>query len=301
MDFSSSLVCQGGADAVFALIDGSVGGADGGGSGKGATLWADQVGGSNDDYCSNVAIDNAGHAFVIGTYQFGSELEFGQTGALPIIDQALGSPAWMYLAKLDLQTAEQTPNSRPWLWSTSIGTGKQALSPIAMIVVDGDVVIAGKIASGPQSLLGKTLTSPYFVARFDGGNGAAKWVQEIGSGCDVVVVNLVAMSGRILVSGTYRQGCTLGGIPFPPPFPLGNAFLAQIDAGSGNSIAAKGFANSAHPSSMVGIVDLPSDSPLDPNGSVSLFTYSSNIDLGNAVGVLSSTSTSASCLAALAP
>jgi len=301
-DLAPSLVCQGGADSVFALLDGSDGGADGGGTGgKGATLWADQVGGSNDDYCSNVAIDNAGHAFVIGTYQFGSELKFGQLSPLPVIDQAVGSPTWIYLARLDLQTAAQSPDSRPWLWAQSIGTGKQVLSPVKMIVVDGDVLVAGKLVSGPQSVLGTTLTSPYFVARFDGVSGNPKWVKEIGPGCGVTVTSLAAASGRIVVSGSYVTACTFGGVPFAPPSPRGNAFLAQIDGSSGNSIFAQGFANPENTSTVLGTVGLPGDSPLDPNGTLSLFTYSSEIDLGHAVGVLSSTSVSASCLAALAP
>jgi hypothetical protein len=287
---------------VFALLDGSDGGADGGGTGgKGATLWADQVGGSNDDYCSNVAIDNAGHAFVIGTYQFGSELKFGQLSPLPVIDQAVGSPTWIYLARLDLQTAAQSPDSRPWLWAQSIGTGKQVLSPVKMIVVDGDVLVAGKLVSGAQSVLGTTLTSPYFVARFDGVSGNPKWVKEIGPGCGVTVTSLAAASGRIVVSGSYVTACTFGGVPFAPPSPRGNAFLAQIDGSSGNSIFAQGFANPENTSTVLGTVGLPGDSPLDPNGTLSLFTYSSEIDLGHAVGVLSSTSVSASCLAALAP
>jgi hypothetical protein len=300
---SPSLKCQGGTDSVFALIDGSDSSdADGGGGGgKGATLWADQVGGSNDDYCNNVAIDNAGHAFVLGTYLFGSELTFGQLPTLPVIDQAIGSPTWMYLAKLDLQTAAQSPDSKPWLWAQSIGTGKQALSPVTLITVNGDVVVAGKLVSGPQSLLGMTLTSPYFVARFDGGSGELKWAKEIGPGCGVTVTSLAAVNGVIVVSGTYVTACTFGSVPFAPPYRTGNAFLAQLDASSGNSIIAKGFADSENTNKVLGTVGLPSTSPLNPNGTLSLFVYSSNIDLGAAVGVLSSTSTSASCLAAVAP
>jgi len=301
-DLAPSLVCQGGSDSVFALLDDSDGGADGGGTGgKGATLWADQVGGSNDDYCSNVAIDNAGHAFIIGTYKFGSELTFGQLPPLPVIDQAIGSPTWMYLAKLDLQTAAQSSESKPWIWATSIGTDKQALSPVTMIAVDGDVLIAGKLVSGPQTVLGTALTSPYFVARFDGGSGKPKWVKEIGPGCGVTIASLAAANGRIVVSGTYVTACTFGGVPFAPPSPRGNAFVAQIDGSSGSSIFAQGFANAGNTSTVLGTVGLPGDSPLDPNGTLSLFSYSSEIDLGDAVGVLSSTSVSASCLAALAP
>ena len=216
-DLWPSLVCQGGVDAVFALIDSSEPDG-GGGGGKGATLWADQVGGSNDDFCSNVAIDDTGDAaFVIGTYQYGSELKFGNT-SLPVIDQAIGSPTWMYLAKLDL-TATQSPDAgqSPWQWAVNIGSGKQALSPVAMIAVDGDVVVAGQLLSGPQSVLGKALTSPYFVARFRGGDGGPMWIQEIGPGCGVTNPRLAVANGSIMVSGSYTKACTFGGVPFAPP------------------------------------------------------------------------------------
>jgi hypothetical protein len=309
-DISPSLGCQGGSDAVFALIDASEPDG-GGGGGNGATLWADQVGGPNDEYCTTVASDNSGNAYVIGTYRFGSELKFelnsGQTSSLPVNDQAIGNPTWIYLAKLDLQQAAltaQDPKAKPpWLWATSIGTGTQALTPITMIAVDGDVVVAGKLTSGPQSVLGATLTSPYFIARFAGDSGKPLWVQEIGPGCGVMVSSLAAASGGVLVvSGTYSQACSFGAVPFASPDSTGgNAFLAQIEASSGKNIFAQGFANPGHPSKVLGTVGLPSASPIDPNGSLSLFTYSSEINLGSAVGVLSSTSVSASCLAALAP
>jgi len=308
-DISPSLGCQGGSDAVFALIDASEPDG-GGGGGKGATLWADQIGGPNDEYCNAVASDSSGNAYVIGTYQFGSELKFklnsDKTTSLPVIDQAVGNPTWMYLAKLDLQQAAQAatdPKARsPWLWARSIGTGKQALTPVAMIAVDGDVVVAGKLNSGPQSVLGTTLTSPYFIARFAGDSGKQLWVQEIGPGCGVSVSSLaVASAGVLMVSGSYSQACSFGAVPFAPPDSRGNAFLAQIEASSGKNIFAQGFANPGNTSKVLGTVGLPSVSPLDPSGTLSLFTYSSEIDLGSAVGVLSSTSVSASCLAALAP
>jgi hypothetical protein len=300
-DISPSLGCQGGSDAVFALIDASEPDG-GGGGGQGSTLWADQVGGSNDEYCNTVASDNSGNAYVIGTYRFGSELKFGLTAPLPVIDQAIGNPTWMYLAKLDLQAAKQNPDSSPWLWATSIGTGTQALTPVAMIAVDDDIVVAGQLISGPQSVLGTTLTSPYFIARFAGDSGKQLWVQEIGPECGVSVSSLaVANGGVLMVSGSYSQACSFGAVPLAPPDSRGNAFLAQIEASSGKNIFAQGFANPGNTSKVRGTVGLPSVNPLDPSGTISLFTYSSEIDLGSAAGVLSSTSVSASCLAALAP
>jgi hypothetical protein len=228
-------------------------------------------------------------------------LKFGNT-SLPVIDQAIGSPTWMYLAKLDL-TATQSPDAgqSPWQWAVNIGSGKQALSPVAMIAVDGDVVVAGQLLSGPQSVLGKALTSPYFVARFRGGDGGPMWIQEIGPGCGVTNPRLAVANGSIMVSGSYTKACTFGGVPFAPPCTTGNAFLAQIQASDGANIIAKGFADSTNSNKVLGTVGLPSSSPLDPNGTLSLFTYSTSIDFGQAVGALSSTAASASCLTALAP
>jgi archaellum component FlaF (FlaF/FlaG flagellin family) len=295
-DLSSSLVCQGGTDLVVARIDSSTPDA-GTNSGNGAIMWADEVGGINDEYCGTLAMDAQSNAYVVGTYKFGSDLAFGST-TLPMVDSA-GSTAWMYLAKLD--------PANTWTWAKAIGTGNQSITPTAILAIDvdsasSDVIVTGTINSGSQSFsmdgVDVVLDSPNFVARFEGSTGNLILVKGIA----VIVNSMAADGGHVLATGSYRAAGSLGPVSLPPPDATG-AFVAQIDGSSGAVVAAKGYGLSQYPNNAVGVVGIAGAAGTDQSGSLLLLSYQSKLDLGAPIGVVqpSSTSSSASCLARIAP
>ena len=297
-DFSSSLACKGGTDLVVARIDSSTPDA-GTNTGNGTIVWADEVGGINDEYCGTLTMDAQSNTYVVGTYRFGSEVAFGST-TLPMVDSA-GSTAWMYLAKLG-------PDNK-WIWAKRIGAGAQSITPTAILAVDNvdgassDVIVAGTIEVG--SLLfstdnvGVVLDSPNFMARFDGSTGEElRWVK----GMAVVVNSMAADGGHILATGSYSAAGNLGSASLSPPLKTG-AFIAEIDGSNGAVVAAKGYGSSQYLNSGAGVVAITGAAGSDENGSLLLLSYASQLDLGPPIGVLRATATAstASCLARIAP
>ena len=298
-DLSSSLVCHGGTDLVLARIDSSDGQPDAGtNSSNGTIVWADEVGGINDEYCGTLTLDAQSNTYVVGTYRFGSQVAFGST-TLPMVDSA-GSTAWMYLAKLG-------PDNK-WIWAKGIGKGVQSITPTAILAfdVDGassDVIVAGTINASSLSFstdggVGVVLDSPNFIARFAGLTGNLLWVKGIAAAVNSMVVE----GGNILATGSYGAAGILGPASLPPPDSTG-AFIAEIDGSSGAVVGAKGYGLSQYPNSASGIVGITSAAGLGASGSLLLLSYTSQLDLGPPIGVLRATATtsSASCLASIAP
>jgi hypothetical protein len=310
-DLSPSLLCQGGTDLVVARIDSSDSDA-GTNSGNGAIVWADEVGGTNDEYCGTLAMDAQSNTYVVGTYRFGSEVTFGTT-TLPMVGQA-GTTAWMYLAKLDPHNS--------WVWAQGYGTGNQAITPTSMIALDSDVLVAGTIGTGPLSFQGVAVDSPTFIARFQGSTGNLGWIEGLGNGGNLTITSMTESGGHILVSGSYDTACTLGAIPLPAPSLGGGGFVAELDGSDGAVFAAKGFVDPKDPSNAdavvntAGIVGLSGAGGTAQDGSLLLLTYTSKLDLGPPIGVLQtevqatsggvsgtvgSVTTVGSCLATLGP
>ncbi len=296
-DLSPSLLCQGGTDLVVARIDSSDSQLDAGtNNGNGTVVWADEVGGINDENCGTLTMDAQSNTYVVGNYRFGSEVTFGNT-TLPMVDHA-NQTAWMFLAKLDADNH--------WTWAKGIGTGNQSITPTAILAVDvdsasSDVVVAGTTNSGSQSFsmdsVAVVIDPPNFMARFKGSTGELDWVK----GMAVVVNSMTADGGHILATGSYGAACTLGAISLPTPDSIG-AFIAQIDGSNGAVIGAKGYGLSQYPNSAFGIIGITSAAEPDQSDSLLLVSYTSKLDLGPPIGVLqpASTSSSASCLARIA-
>ncbi len=326
-DLSPDLFCKGGTDLVVArLHGGSVGTAsatqDGGTTGIGGeVVWADDVGGVNDEYCSGLAIDSASGAYVVGTYRFGSTVSFGNLASLPVVDNA-NEGVWMFIAKSEPDPADATGNAYRWVWSSGIGVGAETFTPQAIMTSSGtssdagaprqDVVVAGAVANGtsfsgvvsngtsfsatmglPSSSAGLDGGSANgngattFIARFDGSTGDLLWVSGLGAGTPVSVKSLAEEGGVILVTGTYGPACTactLGAIPLSVPG-TGGAFIAQIDPGTGAVKGAKGFGMSGYGNSGAGVVGLDLSTGAS-QGSLLLLTFTSAIDLGLPVGVV---------------
>ncbi len=281
-DASRPQYCQGGTDVVVARISSSQGDA---GAGGGTVLWSDEVGGTNEEYCGTLATDAESNTYVAGTYSFASDVEFGKQAsdgqaalpALPVVDHAAGT-AWMFLAKLDSRNR--------WAWAQGIGTGSQTIAPQAMTAFGSDVIVAGTV-NGGSSFGGVALNAPTFIARFDGATGSLVWVKGIGSGTVMTVKSLAEEGGHLLVSGSYGPSCTscaIGAVALATPGASGG-FIAQIDASSGAVVAAKGFGTPLKTNGAAGVIGLD-QSTGNLTGSILLLTFSSQLDLGPPIGVV---------------
>jgi len=302
-DFSSSLDCAGGVDIVLARIDPSKGGSDGGSAGttlQDASVWVQQIGGTNDEDCSALAMDAESSTYIAGTYKFGSELRFGNA-TLPV----LGSPAdsRMFLAKLD--------SNNQWVWAEAIGNDGQSIQPDSMFVLGGvDVVLAGRISGSLGSLQGQDLTSPAFVAKFSGSNGNLLWIQGIdavsgGQSADVHVVSLTEEAGNILLVGNYDKAYTLGTTPMPEPSSRGASFVARLSGADGRVMDARGYGDPGvnNANQGVAIVGLDGAQANGANGSILLLNFTGALDFGTPFGAIQSVSVSSydSALVKLAP
>jgi hypothetical protein len=298
-DFSPSLLCQGGEDIVVAGLDGATG----------ATLWAEQIGGTNDEDCAAVAMDVEGGTYVVGTYRFGSELRFGDLPVLPILAETTGA-AWTYLAKrmAAVPVDAGAAGVGRWGWARSLGTGKQSITPQALLPLatptGADIVLAGRIGGSSTMFLGVDLKALAFVARFDGATGGLKWLQGLGGGTEVNVRAMAEADGRIELAGSYLASFVMGPAALPEPHPSGGAFVAQLDTESGAVLAARGYGSPAAGNGGLGVTVRSETGGDDPNASLVLLTFSNQMDLGHPVGVVMGSSATgsatASCLAKLA-
>ena len=295
-DLGASLSCAGGTDLVVARF-GNAESADGGVA-DGAALWADEIGGVNDENCTALAMDGDSNSYIAGTYRFGSEVTFANSGAkvttLPIMDQA-NNVAWTFLAKLG-------PDNL-WKWARSIGAGAQSVTTNLLAAVDQDLVVVGT-ATGQQPVLGMATNSPSFIARFSGANGDLLWVAGLGTPGMTIVSLSDGGNGRILVAGNYGPGCgascKLGGIPLPQASST-SAFVAQIDSSNGAVASAKGFAMPQNTNSASGAIGLRESA--GSVGGVVLLANTTGVDFGPPVGVLQSPNIeeTISCLARMEP
>jgi hypothetical protein len=281
-DLWPTLRSNGGADLVVAALDGS---------NNGATLWAAQVGGANDEDCGEIAMDSHSNTFVVGNYRFGSKVVFGNLEALPIIGQV--GDAWMYMAKFG-------PDGEA-VWANEWGAPGQTIKPTAMVEFDDDLFVAGGIVSGALSLGGVDLGANTFVARYDGSNGALRWLKGIGAGGQVSVLAMAdGGQGMLLVTGAYQSAFALGSVSLSPPGSSGATFVARLDVASGVVLAATGYGDPRFPGNHpVGIVGLAGGQAV---GSMLLSSFSETMNLGLPVGLVPSSTPSPSfCLAGLAP
>jgi hypothetical protein len=285
-DFSPSLDCMGGTDVILARIELRSAGVDGGSSAitlRGATKWATQVGGTNDEDCAALAMDSESSTYVLGTYRFGSTLSFGQT-TLPMVGRTADTR--LFLAKLS--------SNNEWLWAKDIGSDNQTVQPDAMIAVGTDVVIAGRISGASHSVLGSDLPSPAFVAKLSGSTGDLVWIQEsldVGfaqESAGVQVSRMTDAGGNILIAGNYVAAYTLATTPMPKPSIAQAAFVAQLAGSSGAILAARGYGDPevGNESLAVGIVGRTDAVGSEADSSLLLLNFAGQLNFGAPVGVL---------------
>jgi hypothetical protein len=247
----------------------------------GKPLWAQEIGGTNNEDCSALAVDSQSNTIVAGTYRFASEVRVGGLDPLPIV--GVVGAAWLYVAKLD--------STGKAVWAQSFGRSNQSIIPTAMVALGTDFVLAGTTSSNSldtQAQKGTDFGSTTFVARFDG-DGKAKWIQGLGAGGGLQVTSISNVSDRILVAGNYLRGCTLGSavLAAPAAYAGSGSFVAQLDIGTGDLVAAKGYGDSIHTNKTAGLVGRLDGTGSELDSSIVLLSFNGAVDLGSPLGALS--------------
>jgi hypothetical protein len=293
---------QGGTDIVLAGLDGATG----------DTLWAAQVGGTNDEDCAGVAVDGQSNTYVVGTYRFGSVVTFGSLPALPMVVEP--KAVRMFVAKLGPQSpsgvadagAQDASSGLNAAWAVPFGEGTQTIVPTAMLALGSDVVVAGTIPSGALSWNGVDLgASGTFVARFDGSTGELDWITGIGTAANVKVKALAERAnGGFLLTGAYYDAFILGTttLASPPISGAGATFVAELDT-NGNVLAAKGYGDPTYANWPVGVIGRTGGTAYEQDGSLLMLGFQGRLNLGQPIGLLSPSNgqVQAICIATLAP
>jgi hypothetical protein len=284
-DLAPGLVNQGGVDFFVARLDGQTG----------RTLWAQQLGGVNDEDCSAVAVDAQSNIYVVGTYMYGSTVTVpGLTLPLDFVDTTNGTK-WLFIAKLD-------PTGQG-LWAYTIGTpGKSDSFRATAIwpVSDGLVVAGSSTANVDSPSLSLKADSRFFVAKFasDVGSqvGHVVWAVPLATGQGDAADSVSAFSsnsqGALILAGSYKQSLTLGGSPLPLASTSPGGFVAQMDGASGRFLIARGYASPVESNLVLGVATNALTLGQGKDSTLLLGQFRKQIDLGAPLGALTSSTSS---------
>ncbi len=138
-------------------------------------LWAKQQGGTGDDYCNSIAVDNAGNVYSTGSFSGTADFDSGP-GVFNLTAAGLDD---IFISKLDA--------SGNLVWAKRIGGVGSDLGFSIAITPTGEVLLTGWFSSTADFDPGAAtvnLTSAgqedVFVAKFDA-NGNYVWAKKIGS------------------------------------------------------------------------------------------------------------------------
>jgi len=273
-DLDASLEWQGGDDIVLAILRGDTG----------DTMWAQQIGGVNDEECSIVAVDGQSNIYLVGTYMFGSTVSVGGLPSLPMVDQT-GTATWMFVAKLD--------SSGKGIWAKNLGQGRQAQSATAVMTMPNaggvdDLVVAGTV-TGVLSCAGVSVDSGAYVAMLAGSNGDVRWVKALGTVAGGASVRAFSANsaGNLVVAGNYQHGFSLGGTDLPAPSGSTGAFVALMDTASqGDFIAASGYGDPPYTNQPIGVMANRTGLGEEKDTVLFLASFTEQIQLGQPAGAL---------------
>ncbi len=237
-------VFGGNTDIVVAVIDATAG----------TVVWGRELGGTGDQQCESVAMDDTGNVYIAGTYNgaldFGNDSS-GNDHALPTVaPNVLGL---MYVAKFGVNGVVQAVAT----W------GSAGFSDVFGIAVDGssNVVIAGAISATTSANFGApvgTLTSrgksDGFVVKLDP-TLTALWGFTFGDAAYDQIVNAVAVSsvGDVVIGGKYigalngLNGLVSTGIAYF------DAFTAELSGANGSILCAQSYGDSAGVQQITGV------------------------------------------------
>jgi hypothetical protein len=300
-DLLPGLMLAGGADVVVAGLDGTTG----------ATNWALQIGGVNDEACNAVTVDSQSNIYVAGTYEYGSVINFGGSAqTLPVVDQV--NTQWLFVARLQMTNGDGGAPTAAGVWARSFGNVGQrtSLKANALLPVSDGLVVAGNVtgvtSKAPYAVGGALFTSPsMFVAKLRTDTGDIAWLIPFGTnsssaalGNGGVTALSLNSSGNIVLAGYYSGTLTLGDTPLPQATNQGafvalleETLLAQPDGGGTTTarvLAARGYSSAGGFSSAAGVATNASAVGAVKDTSLLLGQFAQNVDLGAPAGVLTS-------------
>lgn len=248
-DPAAALVSAGGRDLFVARFDA-----------QGNHLWSRRFGDALDQYATAVALTEHGDIAVVGMFE--GTVNFGDDPGAALTSEGAASAA---IALLDAQGSH--------LWSRSIGgpeswqrfrsvaldAGGLYLSGAftgALILDDMEVVSSvdgwtpggtgGSGGSGGQG--GSGGGAPIYgpdglVLKLEPDTGKVAWARQVGAaGEQYAKLVSVGADGNPVVLGNYLAAFEIGSTPIPHEDGGGyNLYLAKLDAGTGEPLAARGF------------------------------------------------------------
>jgi hypothetical protein len=233
---------------------------------NGALRWAKQIGGTADEECDALAVDDNGDVIAAGTFN----------GPLTFTGPPLPAPAsqishWMWLAKFNGQSGSA-------LSQASFGSGAGSKRPLALATdASGTVYVTGAFTT-TLPFGGTTLTSAggsdAFVARLDPGSSFAPlWAVRLGgSSSDEAHGIAVDAAGNAVVVGLF-SGTTSGAAAMTSAGST-DAFLLELDGSTGNTLLASHFGDQAQ--------QVGDRVAIDRQGGAIVFcgSFSGNVDFG---------------------
>ncbi|WP_264519642.1 SBBP repeat-containing protein [Flavobacterium sp. N1994] len=248
---TANLTSAGGTDIFIAKYDAS-----------GNYVWAKNMGGTNYDYGSSMAVDSSGNVLVTG--YFAGTADFDPSASTANLTSVGASD--IFIAKYDA--------SGNYVWAKNIGGTGYGYGYSVAVDSNGNVLVTGNFSSTADfdpsaSTANLTSTGGYdiFVAKYDA-SGNYVWAKNMGStGSDYGYSMAVDSNGNVLVTGSFS-----GTADFDPSASTANLtsagsndiFIAKYDA-SGNYVWAKNMGGTSY--------DIAYSLALDSNGNVFVTGY----------------------------
>ncbi len=192
---------------------------------NGNWLWAKQVGGTNKDSGSGIAVDANGNSYVTG--EFSASATFGTTTLTS------SGEADIFVAKLD--------SNGNWLWAKQAGGTSDDWSYGLAVDANGNSYVTGYFRS--SATFGTTTLifsggDDIFVAKLDS-NGNWLWAKQAG-GTDWDEGKSIAVdaNGNSYVTGYFRSSSITFGTTTLTSIGSGDIFVAKLDS-NGNWLWAK--------------------------------------------------------------
>ncbi len=198
-------------------------------SGKAQTFeWAKRIGGTGEESCRTMALDNQGNIYLAGTFQ-GTNVDFNPGTGTALLTSSGGST--------DIFFAKYDPSGN-YLWANRIGGSGEDIPGKIAVDGSGNVLIAGWYQSASCDFdpgagtanLGSAGYADVFFAKYDT-DGNYIWAKSMGStgydGCHDIRTD---RSGNVFITGYFN-----GTVDFDP----GAGTATMTDAGGGDLFFAK--------------------------------------------------------------
>ena len=197
----------------------------------GTVVWATSIGGTDDDYCLDIAVTPQDSIYITGGYR-SSSMTFG----LSTLSNTYSNPR-AFIAKL-------SPDGTP-LWAQASGDSGGAYGVGLKSDNSGNLYMGGNFADASITFGSTTFTRTFpaaapnfasFVAKYIPG-GTVAWCKTIGGESVPAMIFSVGLSncGKVWVGGSYDQdlvlapGDTIARMPGPDPaFMAGYDFLGNV-------------------------------------------------------------------------